>query len=325
MSTKLSANALFVCLVFVAFTTTKVTAQTRPTQQVPSGVVLRTEKASPGYTLIAPFGGQQTFLIDLDGKVVHSWESTRKPSQAAYLLDDGGLLRTVKIPNATFNVKGGPAGGIQKFNWDGELIWEYFISNEHMLSHHDVEPLPNGNVLVVAWEVKTRDEAIAAGRDPEKTAVNGVWPEVVLEVQPTGKKDGKIVWEWHLWDHLVQSFDASKKNFGQPAEHRELIDLNFVERPVADWIHMNSIDYNAELDQILLCGRTFDEIWVIDHSTTTDQASGHAGGHSNRGGDYCTGGAIRSLTLPAVLWIRCCLGSTIRTGFLMGFRVRATS
>ncbi len=254
-------------------------------QTIQRGVVTKNEKASPGYTLIAPFGGQQTFLINLEGNVVHSWTTERKPSQAAYLLEDGSLLRTAKIPNETFNVPGGPAGGIQKFAWDGKLIWDYTVASDQRLSHHDIEPLPNGNVLVVAWEVKSRAEAIDAGRDPAKIEGDALWPEVVLEIKPVGLNGGEVVWEWHVWDHLVQSFDKSRKNFGQPAEHPELIDLNFVERPIADWIHMNSIDYNPKLDQILLCGRTFDEIWVIDHSTSTAEAAEHSGGRHGKGGD----------------------------------------
>ncbi|MCR9202311.1 MAG: aryl-sulfate sulfotransferase [Planctomycetaceae bacterium] len=249
------------------------------------GVIKRTAEATPGYTLIAPFGGQNTFLIDLDGNVVHKWTTDRKPSQAAYLLPDGSLLRTAKIPNETFNVRGGPAGGIQKFDWDGNLTWDYVISSEQMLSHHDIEPMPNGNVLVVVWEYKSRAEAIAVGRDPEKLEDNAVWPEAVLEIQQTGPASGKIVWEWHLWDHLVQSHDATKPNFAFPSERPERVDVNFMDRPIADWIHMNSVDYNPQLDQILMCGRTFDEIWVIDHSTTTAQAARSTGGTQGKGGD----------------------------------------
>lgn len=254
-------------------------------QPADRGVRLNTPDASPGYTLIAPFGGQETFLIDLKGDVVHSWKTERKPSQAAYLLPDGSLLRTAKIPSETFKVKGGPAGGIQKFDWDGNLIWDYVISDSGRLSHHDIEPLPNGNVLVVAWELKTRDEAIASGRDPQKLDGDALWPEVVLEIQPVGKNDGKVIWKWHLWDHLIQSFDKSKPNYGEVADHPERIDLNYVDRPIADWIHMNSIDYSPQLDQILLCGRTFDEIWVIDHSTTTEEARSSSGGRHGKGGD----------------------------------------
>jgi hypothetical protein len=250
-----------------------------------TGVRLNTPDASPGYTLIAPFGGQQTFLIDLNGQVVHSWTTERRPSQAAYLLEDGSLLRTAKIPSEVFNVPGGPAGGIQKFDWDGNLLWDYLVANDTRLAHHDIEPMPNGNVLVVAWELKSFDEAVAAGRDPQKISDGVLWPETVLEIQPEGPTGGRIVWEWHLWDHLVQNHDSSRANYGDPALHPELVDLNYAERTNADWIHMNSIDYNPHLDQIMLCGRTFDELWVIDHSTTTQEAAGHTGGRYGKGGD----------------------------------------
>ncbi|MEZ6130133.1 MAG: aryl-sulfate sulfotransferase [Planctomycetaceae bacterium] len=267
-----------ICVMMLGTSVSAVQSQDR-------GVIKNTEAASPGYTLIAPFGGQQTFLMDLSGNVVHSWATERRPSQAAYLLDDGSLLRTVRVPSDTFDIPGGPAGGIQRMDWDGNETWYFEIADDTRLSHHDIEPLPNGHVLVVAWELKTRDEAIAAGRDPATLSDGELWSEVVLEIRPEGATGGTVVWEWHLWDHLVQSHDSTKANFGHPADHPERIDLNFVERPIADWIHMNSIDYNAGLDQILLCGRTFDEIWVIDHSTTSQQAAGHSGGRSGKGGD----------------------------------------
>jgi len=48
---------------------------------------------------------------------------------------------------------------------------------------------------------------------------------------------------------------------------------------------MNSINYNPDLDQILLSVWAFDEIWIIDHSTTTEESKGHTGGNSGAGGD----------------------------------------
>lgn len=250
-----------------------------------TGVLISTDNASPGYTLIAPFGGQKTYLIDLKGDVVHSWTMRGRPSQACYLLPDGSLLRTTKIENQVFDVPGGPAGGIQRLSWDGELLWNFVVSDQTYHAHHDIEPLPNGNVLVVVWERKSREDAIAAGRDPDLIGESSVWSEAVLEIEPEGQTGGRIVWEWHLWDHLVQSFDNTKPNFGYPSDAPHRVDLNYVERAIPDWIHMNSIDYNPDLDQIALSGRTFDEVWIIDHSTTSEQAKGSVGGRAGKGGD----------------------------------------
>lgn len=53
----------------------------------------------------------------------------------------------------------------------------------------------------------------------------------------------------------------------------------------ADFLHTNSIAYNPVLDQIALSVSRFNELWVIDHGTTTAEAAGHSGGRAGRGGD----------------------------------------
>ena len=138
---------------------------------------------------------------------------------------------------------------------------------------------------MIAWELKTRDEAIAAGRDTTKLTAGKLWPDHIIEVDPA---TDSIVWEWHIWDHLVQDYDATKDNYGVVGDHPELIDLNFEDRAsgnAADWIHANALDYYAQYDQIMLSAREFDEVWIIDHGTTTEEAAGHSGGRQGMGGD----------------------------------------
>jgi len=92
--------------------------------------------------------------------------------------------------------------------------------------------------------------------------------------------------EWHAWDHLIQDYDPARDNYGAVVDHPELIDINLnVSGIQADWNHINSIDYNEEFDQILLSSRNQNEIWIIDHSTTPEEAAGHTGGNSGKGGD----------------------------------------
>ncbi len=249
-------------------------------QEQTLGLFVKDSLSYSGYTLFAPIMSTTTYLIDHYGRVVHTWPSNYPPGMLAYLLDDGTLLRPGRLGGA-----GGAAGKIQMIDWDGAVTWDFNYNDDQALQHHDVEAMPNGNILLLAWEFKTAQEAIDAGRIPDSLLDAELWPEHVVEVQPTGFSTGDIVWEWHLWDHLIQDYDSTKDNYGVVANHPELVDINYMEGGQDDWIHANSIDYNPDLDQIVISCRQFSEIWVIDHSTKTAEAAGHSGGNAGMGGD----------------------------------------
>ena len=252
------------------------------------GLFINDSSSFNGYTFFPPSAYTNTYLINNEGLLVNSWESTHPPALSAYLLKNGNMLRTGIIPNSFFG-GGGSGGLIQEFDWDGNLIWEFEYSTDQVYQHHDVEKLPNGNVLVIAWEYKDGEEVETAGRDPNLLSQFYLWPDHIVEVQPVGLTGGNIVWEWHVWDHLIQDFDPLQFNYGIVSEHPELIDINYIGTgpygTQADWNHINAVDYNEELDQIILSVHNFHEIWVIDHSTTTEEAAGHTGGNSGMGGD----------------------------------------
>jgi hypothetical protein len=251
--------------------------------QEPSIEITQTNSSdAEGYLLFAPLHSTMSYLINYDGDVLHTWPSEYNPGNAVYLLKNGNLLHTGSLHSTIFEA-GGSGGIVQEISWNGEVIWEFEYSSDQYLLHHDVEELPNGNILMIAWEYKTAAEAITAGRNPNLLQDSELWPDKVIEVDPS---TNQIVWEWHVWDHLVQDFDATKENYNVPADHPELIDLNFAnQKGDADWNHINSVDYNPELDQILLSVHAFNEIWIIDHSTTTEEAAGHSEGSSGMGGD----------------------------------------
>jgi len=283
----------------------------RKAKEAARGLIVNTDKAAPGFVLYAPFDSHLTYLLNKEGAVVHTWESEYAPGGGLYLLENGNLLLSAREPNPPVFKGGGQAGRIQEISWDGELLWDFKYANEDHLNHHDIEPLPNGNVLAVAWESKTAQEANEVGRRPDLIPKAGVWPTHVIEIEPQRPNGGRIVWEWHLWDHLIQNFDSEKVGFGDPADHPELIDINGDDRPLtidpeemarlkaigyvpddaqqedlrSDLFHVNAIDYNEELDQIVLSSNNRKEIWIIDHSTTTEEAAGHSGGRWGKGGD----------------------------------------
>jgi hypothetical protein len=249
------------------------------------GLMLNEEGAYPGYTLFSQLSGRTTYLIDNDGMVVHSWQFDLPPGNTHYLFENGDLLRLADPGGNEVIVSGGDGGRLELYSWNGELLWVYELNTPKERLHHDVEPLPNGNFLLIAWEYISEEDAIAAGRDPDLITEGSVWPEQIFEVEPGPHNTSEVVWRWRVWDHLVQDYDSTKPNFGNPAEHPELIDLNYRQNGGADWIHANAVEYNPALDQIVISTPNYHEIWIIDHSTTTEEAAGHEGGRYGKGGD----------------------------------------
>ncbi|UCG53419.1 MAG: aryl-sulfate sulfotransferase [Candidatus Latescibacterota bacterium] len=234
-----------------------------------------------GETLISVVNSTETYLIDIDQNVIQTWHGAAAPAAFAYMFADGSILRPCHDTNGYFG-GGGVGRRIQVIDTNDVVIWDYYFSTATYQQHHDVEPMPNGNVLVIAWELKTEAEAIAAGR---QSVTSEMWPTMIAEIEPVGATGGNIVWEWHLWDHLIQDADPAKDNYGVIADHPELVDVNFGSVGSYSWDHANAIDYNPDLDQIVISVRKMSEIWIIDHSTTTEEAAGHTGGNSGRGGD----------------------------------------
>ncbi|MCC6488829.1 MAG: SUMF1/EgtB/PvdO family nonheme iron enzyme [Candidatus Hydrogenedentes bacterium] len=250
------------------------------------GLVKETQDAAPGYSLFAPKHRTMTYLMNNAGQVVHEWTaSTYEPGQTVYLLENGNLLRCC-FTHAQGFTRGGEGGRLEEYDWNDKLVWEFDYANEQHMLHHDVAVLPNGNILALAVERKTREECLAAGFSPEMLRDQELVPDYVLEIQPTRPKGGTVVWEWHVWDHLIQANDPAKANFGNVREHPERVDVDCNGRPTpAFWNHMNSIAYNPELDQIVLSVRGCSEIWIIDHATTQQEAKASTGGRYGRGGD----------------------------------------
>lgn len=260
---------------------------------VERGLRLLTGAATQGYTLFSPLTSTTAYLIDLNGRVVQTWQSEFQPSAWVYMLNDGHVLRGGRAPETHGFSGGGQGGQFQEFEFDGDLVWDFSINTPQRLPHHDVAVLPNGNLLAVVWEHKTVDDARRAGRRTDLIPDDGVWGDVILELEPEAPNGARVVWEWHAWDHIVQDIDADLDTYGELSEHPELININGdtigaqepPDEPIHDIFHINSIAYNAELDQIIVSAPTFNEVWIIDHGTTTAEAAGSSGGRYGMGGD----------------------------------------
>lgn len=226
-------------------------------------------QAFPSYTLFTPSLTNTTYLIDMDANLIHSWKA---PTSAVYaqLMPNGNLIRTRReegseLPPTMF---GGESGIIEEVNWEGDVVWSFRMYGPDRLLLGAFERMPNGNTLINCLEHRTREEALAKGRKPETLAeaydypgvpgkkITGMWPGFVVEVDP----QGKIVWEWHPWDHIGTGPDQMDINFHAPAG----LNPNFAG---PDWTHFNCVRYVADRDMIILNSRNFSEFYFIDHKT----------------------------------------------------------
>jgi hypothetical protein len=240
-------------------------------------------QGEPGLRLFTTTAANEVQLVDGNGVTVHSWPGP--DNIAVHLTAEGDLLRGVIDPNSSFP---GTTGRLQKLDIEGNITWDLLVNNSQRLMHHDIEPLPNGNVLLMVVDNMTQADAIAQGRDPALLPAPNWLPESILEVQQTGPTTGQVVWEWHIRDHLIQDSDPSKPSYGVIADHPELMNVNYPPTvlTIGDWNHANGIDYDPINDWIAISSREQNEILLIDHSTTSLEAAGHTGGVRGRGGDF---------------------------------------
>jgi len=239
------------------------TAQAYEVHDGPTGVIKNNPaKTFQGYTLFAPtVKSTTTYLIDINGDVVHTWTSKYPPGLYAVLLPNGNLLRAGAPAEQPVKI-GGAGGIIEELDWDSNVVWKYTMLSSNEIQHHCFDRMPNGNTLILGWERKTPAEFLSKGRKP------GTWPkEAKFKGEPTRDfwvdfvrevdKDGKTVWEWHAWDHIGAGPDQLDSNYILPKAVGEGYDS-------FDWSHFNTAEYLPKTDQVLLNSRNFSEIYIVD-------------------------------------------------------------
>jgi len=107
------------------------------------------------YTLYSVQNSTTTSLIDTNSTVYHTWTHTsaNKTGYSSYLLAGGDLVRTIALTGTTFT-GGGVTGKVQKVDWNGTVLWDFTYSSSTYCMHHDICPMPNGNVLLISYNQK---------------------------------------------------------------------------------------------------------------------------------------------------------------------------
>jgi hypothetical protein len=215
-----------------------------------SGLGLRAcdaERACPGFTLFAPLSdGGKIYLIDIDGKVVHTWQMPYPPGNYGYLTERGTLFYNGKIAeDSTRFIDRQPwkGGAALEADWNGRVLWEV----RHSDHHHDGILLQNGNVLLLCLARLPQDFVSKIKGGMAATEHGGeMYADYLVEMTV----EGRIIWEWRSWEHLDPEIDV----ITAAQERRD------------EWTHGNGV---AELPNgdIVVSFRTISTVIIIDRKT----------------------------------------------------------
>lgn len=220
---------------------------------------------SPGFVLIPAQGGgfgggsgSKSTLVDSKGVVQKTFNVA---GYNAYLLPNG-------------NIVGQSGTGSAAAMGFGSLV-EQAVENSNAINswsvstgsfHHGHWVMPNGHWLgTVSVKINPKTALATAGYTGSLTSI---WDERIQEWDPVAKK---VVWEWKASDHTLGTNHPRKFNNNSFKSN--------------DPLHINSVVYDSARDLVVMSSHYLNEVLVVDHSTTTEEAATSKGGHYGKGGD----------------------------------------
>jgi hypothetical protein len=197
-------------------------------------------KTCPGFTIIAPMRHESSYIVNMEGEVVHEWKLPGPLGSKACLLPNGNLLCSVVTPDG-IPIPGAKGGRILELDWDGNIVWEHIDHSQH----HDIVRLDNGNTLYLSRDILSDEDAAKVVGGLPGTEIKGkIFGDVVREVNSSGD----LVWEWYFKDADFETFPLA------PDCHR------------GEWAHANSIAVTLDGD-VLVSFRHLDTIMIVGRET----------------------------------------------------------
>ena len=224
---------------------TTVDQQTRRRTMRTGLTALDPELACPGYVLFnTAGGGDDVYLMDLEGKVVHQWR-VPYPPYYGYLLPNGNLfvmLKSEANAEPLFPRWASLQGGLlREMSWDGKSLWEH----HDPLQHHDGRRTASGGALYLTVEQMPDDLAARVRGGAQDRHAGSMWADVLVEVDAGGRR----IWEWHAAEHL------------DPV--RDILELG---NPGHEWSHANTIAPLGD-ERVLVSFRNISVVAIIDKRT----------------------------------------------------------
>ncbi len=204
---------------------------------------LNEERACPGYCLYSPMNGPgDVYLVDLKGSVIHEWRLPYPPGLYGYLLPNGNLFYMGKLHDETWDqfplwnlFKGGI---LLEVDPDGKVVWEH----RDNLHHHDARRTASGGAIYLVVERIPADVAQRVKGGIPGSGAEGMWADVIVEVDAAGKR----IWEWRAYEHLDCDSNLIADN-----------------DPRDEWTHANTIVPLAN-DRVMISCRNISLVGIID-------------------------------------------------------------
>jgi len=228
--------------------------------------VVKTEEMEPGITLFNPrrrkigaplFNQSYGMLLAVDPQGEPVW----------YYRVDSRISDFEKLRNGNLIVLTQDYRLIE-IDWLGNTIHQWYAKNrpdgpaegiavDALTFHHEVDELPNGNIIVLGTEIREIENYYTSeyeSKAPRKT--QKVVGDVILEFIP---ETGEIVWEWKAFEHM-DPFRIGYETFSNYWGVRGFPDS-------VDWSHANNLLYDEQDDSVVVNFRYQAAAMKIDRKT----------------------------------------------------------
>lgn len=235
----------------------------------PTGVTIYDPGAAYNCDVLFTAGSQRTYLIDMNGNVLHRWDYSGFPARMLDPALTGGVKGEIGVQISTVP-QDSSAGEISLVpgqrsefrdltfgyvDWSGTTLWEWGTQapGGAALQHHDWALLANGDTLLLANRVgPLKGFGARQMLDP-----------VIYEVN----RSGKIVWSWAASQHLDEfGFTPAELALLKSASSQDYLHFNDMEVLGPNhWEKSGDVRFAAE--NIVISSRNANFIAIVSRKT----------------------------------------------------------
>lgn len=209
----------------------------------------RRDVVAPGWYLVSPVSSRYAVILDDHGAPVW-YQNAGNPVIDASLLPDGTLAWTALLG---LGYGTDPGGAYQVHTLDGTFVRQWATIGA-ITDHHDLQPLPGGNMLMISYHRRDNVDVSALGPGyPSPSSVVDTW---IQEITPAGT----LAWSWHSEDHIAVAETVAQ------LDQASIIQTVGSPTQVLDLVHANSVDVDPVTGDVIVSARHLDAVLRIRRS-----------------------------------------------------------